>query len=641
MAKPYGRRTNPLCHYSSFVYKYFSQSVRLCSDDSTINPISTLYCPYRALTWSRFPRSNVMSDERTPLLQPTDNRGGRDDSLVQGDSITTADVVGEGALEAPKLPDPSPRKPDDLVNFGQDGLLADISRTQFRLIFGGILLAYFITMFDSTLMASSHPVITSYFNASNSASWLSTAFLLTSTSLQPLLGRLSDTIGRRPLYLAGVAFLAATTAWCALAQSIGSFIAARAFCGLGAAGVLSMGNVMTNDLVSIEVRGTYQAYINLFYGGGSAAGAAFGGFLCDKIGWRMTFAIQIPVFVVLLVGGYFTIPVHLGPNLAKRSGMGFKNAMKGFDFAGSFLLTFTVAFLILGLNLGGNVFAWKHPLVITSLVVAVIAGAVLVRVESKTARPVMPLNMLFTRPRGNLVFNNFFAQLGINTIIFNAPLYFQAVKLESASMSGFRLAGPSVALTICGVSSGFIMSATGRMHWLIILGSMSMLIGGVALSAMWKGIPAWLATIFLVPASVGQGLSFPASSVAVLATSTQEDQAVMTSTLILWRSLGVVMGVSLSSVILQNALTAYLEQFVTGAHKDEIILTVRRSVRSIVDLSPKHQSQVIDAYYRSLRLTFLSTIVIFIVVNILVLVIKLPNLKRKQPEAEEEEEGAE
>jgi MFS family permease len=425
-------------------------------------------------------------------------------------------------------------------------------------------------MFDSTLMASSHPVITSYFNASNSASWLSTAFLLTSTSLQPLFGRLSDTIGRRSLYLTGLLFLTATTAWCALAQSIGSFIAARAFCGLGAAGVLSMGNIMTNDLVSIQVRGTYQAYINLFYGGGSAAGAAFGGFLCDKIGWRMTFAIQIPVLLVLLISGYFTTPTSLGPNLAKRSGLGVRDAMKDFDFAGSFLLTGTVAFLILGLNLGGNVYAWKHPLVITSLVVGVIAGAILVRVESRAAKPVMPLNMLFTTPRGNLVFNNFFAQLGINTIIFNAPLYFQAVKLESASISGFRLAGPSVALTICGVSAGFIMTATGRMRWLIVLGSVSMLVGGTCLSFMWDGIPTWAATIFLVPASIGQGLSFPATSVAVLATSSQEDQAVMTSTLILWRSLGIVMGVAVSSVILQNGLTVYLEQLVTGPRKDDV-----------------------------------------------------------------------
>ena len=384
------------------------------------------------------------------------------------------------------------------------------------------------------------------------------------------MGRLSDTFGRRPLYLAGLLFLAATTAWCAAAQSIGSFIAARAFCGIGAAGVLSMGNVMTNDLVSIEVRGTYQAYINLFYGGGSACGAAFGGFLCDKLGWRMTFAIQVPFLAALLISAFFSTPSTLGPNLAKRSGLGIRDAMKGFDIAGSVLLTGSVAFLILGLNLGGNIYPWQHPIVIVSLIIAFIAGGVLVYVESRAQRAVMPLPMLFSQPRGNLVFNNFFAQIGMNTILFNAPLYFQAVKLETASVSGFRLAGPSIALTICGVSAGFIMTATGRMKWLIVTGSVSMLIGATCLSSMWDNIPSWLATIFLVPSSVGQGLSFPATSLAVLATSSQEDQAVMTSTLILWRSLGIVMGVSFSSLILQNALTAYLEQLVTGHKKDEV-----------------------------------------------------------------------
>jgi MFS family permease len=425
-------------------------------------------------------------------------------------------------------------------------------------------------MFDSTLMASSHPVITSYFNASNSASWLSTSFLLTSTSLQPLMGRLSDTFGRRPLYLAGLLLLAVTTGWCAAAQTVGSFIAARAFSGIGAAGVLSMGNIMTNDLVSIEVRGTFQAYINLFYGGGSACGAAFGGFLCDKLGWRMTFAIQVPVLIALLINAFFTTPATLGPNLAKRSGLGLREAMKGFDIAGSVLLTTSVAFLILGLNLGGNIYAWTHPIVIVSLIIALVAGVILIRVESRAERAVMPLPMLFSKPRGNLVFNNFFAQIGMNTILFNAPLYFQAVKLDTASVSGFRLAGPSVALTICGVSAGFIMTAFGRMKWLIVVGSLSMLIGATCLSVMWDDIPTWLATLFLVPSSIGQGLSFPATSLAVLATSTQQDQAVMTSTLILWRSLGIVMGVSVSSLILQNALHAYLEQLVTGQHKDEV-----------------------------------------------------------------------
>ncbi|KAJ6191858.1 major facilitator superfamily domain-containing protein [Bipolaris maydis] len=397
------------------------------------------------------------ASERTPLLRSVSQR--QQNAIdIAGDEVTAAEVAQQGQGAAPQFPavgndqsnshgqsfasvshSATGQETEELAKFEQDGKLQGVGVWRFRCVFGGILLGYFIAMFDSTLMASSHPVITSYFHASNSASWLSTAFLLTSTSLQPLMGRFSDTFGRRPLYLAGLALLAATTAWCALAQSIASFILARAFCGIGAAGVLSMGNIMTNDLVSIEVRGKYQAYINLFYGGGSACGAAFGGFLCDKLGWRMTFALQVPVILILLINAIVMTPF----------GLGFRDAMNGFDIAGSILLTVSVAFLILGLNLGGN---------------------------SRATRPVMPLPMLFSKPRGNLVFNNFFAQIGMNTILFNAPLYFQAVELESASVSGFRLAGPSVALTVCGVSAGFIMTATGRMKWLIVVGSLSMLL---------------------------------------------------------------------------------------------------------------------------------------------------------------------
>ncbi|KAF2739006.1 MFS general substrate transporter [Polyplosphaeria fusca] len=562
--------------------------------------------------------------ESTPLLPPTSST-----TAVNQSQVLAAE---ETSILAPEPTDDARghAEPLHISRFQDNGLLEGISRTRFWFIFGGIVCNYFVAMFDSTLMASSHPVITSYFNASNSASWLSTAFLLTSTSLQPLFGRMSDTVGRRPLYLFGLVLLSATTAWCALAQSIGSFIAARAFCGFGAAGVLAMGGIMTNDMVSIDVRGTYQAYLNLLYGSGQACGAAFGGFLCDKIGWRWTFGIQIPVLVVLLISAVFSTPRDLGPQLAKTSGQSIWDALKGFDIAGSVLLTGSVAFLILGLNLGGNVFPWKHPLVITSLVVAAIAATLFLRVELKANRPVMPLSFLTSKPRGNLIFNNCFAQIGINTIFFNAPLYFQAVKLESASVSGFRLAGPSICLTACAMFSGFMITATGRMKWLIVTGSACMLMGAVCLAAMWESTPKWIATIFLIPAGVGQGLSFPATTLAALATSTQEDQAVITSTLTLWRSLGVVMGVSFSSLILQNALTAYLNRFVTGKHKGEIILRVRQSVRAIHDLDPTHRSQVIDAYARSLRVTFILAIAAFVLVNAVVFTIDLPNLRRKK-----------
>lgn len=166
-------------------------------------------------------------------------------------------------------------------------------------------------------MAPSHPNITSYFKASNSASWLSTAFPLTYTSLQPLYSRLSDLIGRRPVYFFSLAVFCSTNLWCALAQSIESLILARAFCGLGAGGVVAMGAILTNDLVPMHTRGFYQALISLFWGGGSAAGATFGGFLCDTLRWRWTFGVQIPPLLCILALAILVTP-RSGPAIGKE-----------------------------------------------------------------------------------------------------------------------------------------------------------------------------------------------------------------------------------------------------------------------------------------------------------------------------------
>lgn len=223
-----------------------------------------------------------------------------------------------------------------------------VSVARFWLIFGGIMANYFVACFDSTIMASSHPVITSYFKSANSASWLSTAFLLTSTAFQPVFGRLSDTIGRKTPYIFTLSIFLLSTIWCALAQSMTSFIAARALCGLGAGGMMSLGSIITSDLVPIEIRGAYQSYINVIFGAGSALGAALGGAIADHWGWRWEFGFQIPALTVCLIGACITVPSRLGlkEGAEQKTVLG---AIKVFDFRGSILITTGVTFLILGL----------------------------------------------------------------------------------------------------------------------------------------------------------------------------------------------------------------------------------------------------------------------------------------------------
>jgi hypothetical protein len=173
---------------------------------------------------------------------------------------STPRTGGAQSLQDEPIPDeetplllPNPvEEVDETAKSSTNPYLGGVSVTRFWLLFLQIQAGYFVASFDSTIMASSHPVITSYFGSSNSASWLSTAFLLTSTSFQPVLGGLSDAVGRKGPYVVTVAVFLFATAWCALAGSITSFIVARAVCGLGAGGMMTLGSIIVSDVVPIE-----------------------------------------------------------------------------------------------------------------------------------------------------------------------------------------------------------------------------------------------------------------------------------------------------------------------------------------------------------------------------------------------------
>jgi len=121
-----------------------------------------------------------------------------------------------------------------------------------------------------------------------------------------------------------------------------------------------------------------------------------------------------------------------------------------------------------------------------------------------------------------------------------------------------------------GFSTGFIITWSTRLKPTLILGYSLMMIGSLLLTFMNKSLPSWAYTQFIVASSMGQGFSYPSVSLSILATSTTEDLAVATNTLILWRSLGTVMGVAISSLIVQNSLLYYLNYYVTGPQKGEV-----------------------------------------------------------------------
>ncbi|KAI0404257.1 MFS general substrate transporter [Xylaria palmicola] len=471
--------------------------------------------------------------------------------------------------------------------------LLDTHPKQFRIVFGGIMLTYFMANFDATIMASSHPVITSHFHASNMASWLTTAFLLTSTAFQPLVGSLSDTIGRKPLYL---------------------FTSSR--------------------------RGTYQSIININYGLAAASGAAFGGLLADSLGWRWEFGIQLVPLALCYVTAVFSMPADIGLQRRQDNGT-LMQALRGFDFGGSALLTTSTTFLILGLNLGGNVLPWSHPFIIASLAIFAICFPACLYVESRVERPIMPLVLLHSTPRANIIFSNCIASFLINAILFNAPLFFRAVLLKSATQSGLYLVVPTATASVTGALTGVLISRAGWLKWPLLSGAVLFLAGTALLSAMGRGWPTWAYLLCLVPVAAGQGFQFPGTVLAILAASAHREQAVVTSTLQLWRSLGNVLGVACTSLVFQNALLRYLVAYVSPTPsggdgdggeewKRRLIESVRGSIEAVSKLPEgETKDQVISSYAAACRATFLVCVGVAFVSVLLVLPIRLPRLKKK------------
>lgn len=212
----------------------------------------------------------------------------------------------------------------------------------------------------------------------------------------------------------------------------------------------------------------------------------------------------------------------------------------------------------------------------------------------------------------------------------NSPLYFQAVLLSSATASGLRLVLPTLVASMAGTGTGFAITWSRRLKWPLLAGTLFYLVGCLCLCLLRRDLPAVVYLVALVPSSLGQGFQFPGTFMAVLACSPQEEQAVVTSTLILWRSLGMVLGVASSSLVVQNALVYYLDRHVRGPDRLAVIARVRASVDAIAHLDQPYRLQVIRSYEAALRLTFVCCVAMAALSVLLIWPVKLPRLAAKK-----------
>jgi hypothetical protein len=335
----------------------------------------------------------------------------------------------------------------------------------------------------------------------------------------------------------------------------------------------------------------YQAMQNGIFGFGAIAGASLGGTIADQIGWRWCFLSQVPLSIAAFIIGYKVVKNQQGELNMADARIG--DIWKKVDITGAVLLVVAVSTQLLGLSLGGNELPWSSPWVIAALLGSLVLFVVFVRVEATTsAIPIIPLRLLWGRLPVATQLTNVCAGLAAYAVssdchlcmhsitdhhqfLFMVPLYFQVVLLESATKAGARLAIPSLATPIGGLISGVVMSRWGKLLPLVRLGAVLMVLGNGVMASLAFKDAEWKYYVYIFPASLGQGIIYPAILFTSLAsfehagrsteilciavcTDTSLDHAVSASTVYLIRSLGTVWGVSVTSAIVQSTLSSKL-----------------------------------------------------------------------------------
>ncbi|KKA17631.1 hypothetical protein T310_8428 [Rasamsonia emersonii CBS 393.64] len=443
---------------------------------------------------------------------------------------------------------------------------------QIKYIFAAISMGIFLSAADQTIIIASYGKIGSDLNALNLTSWITTSYFLTLTSFQPLYGRLSDIFGRKACLLFAYVVFGTGCLFCGLAQDIKQLIAARVFQGIGGGGMTTVVSILMSDLVPLRDRGLWQGIINIIYATGAGVGAPLGGLLADYIGWRWAFIGQAPICLAAFIS------VSLLLKLPVKDKGDWRAKLRRIDFLGAVILVTAVSGFLLGMDRGSNV-SWSLPITIVSLSVSAVLFIAFVLVEIYVAaEPFAPGHIIFDRTLVACYACNFFSFGGWLAALFFLPLFFQAVDGVSATIAGVRLI-PQVCAGVSGsLFAGFMMRWTGKFYWI---------------------------TVFAYGLLTVKENQITNSDLRSVSNAAPEDQAVVTACSYLFRSLGSIIGLSLSATVVQQILRERLRSALRDSKDiDRIVQGVRQSLEFIKTLDPQIRDIVRRCYGTATNLGF-------------------------------------
>jgi EmrB/QacA subfamily drug resistance transporter len=417
-----------------------------------------------------------------------------------------------------------------------------LSRRQLRIVFGGLMLGMLLAALDQTIVATALPTIVGDLGGLNHLSWVVTAYLLTSTAVTPLWGKLSDLYGRRSAFQAAIAIFLVGSMLSGLSQNMGELIAFRAVQGLGGGGLMALALAIVGDLVSPRERGRYQGWFGAVFALASVSGPLLGGFFTDQLSWRWIFYVNLPLGVAALI--VTTVVLRIP----------FRRLERRIDYLGSVLLVAAVTCVVVATTWGGTTFPWGSVQIIGLAVAAVVLLVLFVAWEARASEPILPLR-LFRNP----IFTVAGAITGLlGLALFGAvvylPEYLQVVQGASAIMSGLQLIPLTLGIVVASAGSGQVVSRTGRYKVFPIVGAALLVVGFWLFTHIQVGTSTAVLSGWMLVVGLGIGCILQIAVLAVQNAVAYQDLGTATSATVFFRLLGGSLGTALFGAVLLNRL---------------------------------------------------------------------------------------
>jgi EmrB/QacA subfamily drug resistance transporter len=427
-----------------------------------------------------------------------------------------------------------------------------LSRSQKILATAGVATALLLVSLDQTIVGNAMPRIVAELQGLDYYAWVTTVYLLTSTIVVPIAGKLGDMFGRKPFMLAGMIGFVGASALCGVSQNMAELVIFRGVQGLFAGMLFASVFAVIADIFPIEQRARIQGVFGAVFGLSSVLGPTIGGYLTDGPGWRWVFYVNVPVGVLAVALAAVGLPF-----IRARA------QVRDIDWTGAFALAAGLVPLLVAFSLTGT-HPWTDPQVWGLLALSAVVLVAFFFVERRAGQPIVPFGLFRNNVFAVSVTVAFFSALGMFGTILFVPLLYQGVLGVSATNSGQLLTPMMLGLIVFSTLAGQVMTRIRHYRFIGTLGVGTMLLGMIMLAQVGVGTPTWQVAVDIAIIGAGLGMTFPLTLVAVQSALPRELLGVGSSQVQFWRNLGGTIGSAVLGSILANRLPIAIQSHVAA-----------------------------------------------------------------------------